>query len=136
MQKINFENYPSTNTPIDANNLNDLQDNVEEAIKDDLNNFVILGETDNQEKTITLNNDSLSNYKFICVVSGYGYYKCSTTIPVALFKNFNNSYNQCMQYVKTYNSNAYTSINYINDTSFKINGNVGTDVITSVYGIK
>lgn len=32
MQKINFEDYPSTNTPIDANNLNDLQDNVEEAI--------------------------------------------------------------------------------------------------------
>lgn len=32
MQRIEFEDYPSTNTPIDANNLNDLQDNVEEAI--------------------------------------------------------------------------------------------------------
>jgi hypothetical protein len=32
MQKINFEDYPSTNTPIDADNLNDLQDNMEEAV--------------------------------------------------------------------------------------------------------
>lgn len=32
MQKISFEDYPSTNTPIDADNLNDLQDNVEDAI--------------------------------------------------------------------------------------------------------
>lgn len=32
MEKINFENLPSTNTPINANNLNQLQNNVEEAI--------------------------------------------------------------------------------------------------------
>lgn len=32
MQKINFENKPSTNTPINATNLNTLQDNVEDAI--------------------------------------------------------------------------------------------------------
>ena len=38
MQKINFQNYPSTTTPIDADNLNDLQDNVEEAI-DLTNNY-------------------------------------------------------------------------------------------------
>lgn len=32
MQKINFENKPSTNSPINAINLNALQDNVEDAI--------------------------------------------------------------------------------------------------------
>lgn len=32
MQKINFQNLPSTTTPFSANNLNDLQDNVEDAI--------------------------------------------------------------------------------------------------------
>lgn len=32
MQKINFENKPSTNSPINATNLNALQDNVENAI--------------------------------------------------------------------------------------------------------
>lgn len=36
MEKINFENKPSTNTPINANNLNLLQDNIEDEfdIKD------------------------------------------------------------------------------------------------------
>ena len=32
MQKINFENKPSTVSPINATNLNALQDNVEDAI--------------------------------------------------------------------------------------------------------
>lgn len=34
MEKINFENLPSTNTPINAENLNQLQTNVEDAIND------------------------------------------------------------------------------------------------------
>ena len=32
MQKIEFKDLPDTTTPIDADNLNDLQDNVEDAI--------------------------------------------------------------------------------------------------------
>lgn len=32
MQKINFENLPSTNTPINATNLNQMQTNTEDAI--------------------------------------------------------------------------------------------------------
>ena len=34
MQKITFEDYPSTNTPINASNLNAIQTNVENAIED------------------------------------------------------------------------------------------------------
>ena len=34
MQKINFENKPSTNSPINADNLNLLQDNVENTINE------------------------------------------------------------------------------------------------------
>ena len=34
MQKINFENKPSTKSPINADNLNLLQDNVEDAINE------------------------------------------------------------------------------------------------------
>ena len=34
MQKINFENKPSTVSPINATNLNALQDNVENAINE------------------------------------------------------------------------------------------------------
>ena len=34
MEKIAFKNYPDTSTPIDANNLNLMQDNIEKAIDD------------------------------------------------------------------------------------------------------
>lgn len=34
MQKINFQNLPSTTTPINATNLNQLQTNIENAIKE------------------------------------------------------------------------------------------------------
>lgn len=37
MQKITFENLPSTNTPLNASNLNTLQNNVENAINDIVN---------------------------------------------------------------------------------------------------
>lgn len=46
MDKINFENLPSTNTPINADNLNQLQTNIENAINEKPN--VI----DNLESTI------------------------------------------------------------------------------------
>lgn len=34
MEKINFENLPSTNTPINATNLNTMQNNIENGIND------------------------------------------------------------------------------------------------------
>ena len=43
MEKIPFENFPSTKTPIDATNLNQLQTNTENAIQDsadELNNSI------------------------------------------------------------------------------------------------
>ena len=45
MKKINFENLPSTNTPINATNLNLMQDNIEETFEMLGNNIkVITGE--------------------------------------------------------------------------------------------
>lgn len=43
MQKITFENLPSTNTPLNASNLNTLQDNVEDAINNILLNIYPVG---------------------------------------------------------------------------------------------
>lgn len=62
-------------------------------------------------------------------------------IPVALFKASGTSEKQCCQYVKTYNGYGLTSISYVDDTSFKINGAVettstATDTFTYVYGVK
>jgi len=67
MQKINFEDYPSTNTPIDADNLNDLQDNVEDAInlvQENLTPVVLFIGTSTTKDNITLN-DSAANYTYL-----------------------------------------------------------------------
>lgn len=42
MQKINFKNKPSINSPINADNLNLLQDNVEDAINESISQIKIL----------------------------------------------------------------------------------------------
>lgn len=55
MDKINFEDLPSTNTPIDATNLNKLQTNVEKAfIKSSLNVAIKQAVTITQQNTETL----------------------------------------------------------------------------------
>lgn len=113
----------------------------EEFMKKDEFDCNLLGSVNNEDKTITLSNNNLSNYKFLVVRSGYGNYKSMTTIPVALFKTLITSEKQCCQYVKTYNGYGITSISYVDDTSFKINGAVetsstGTDTTTYVYGVK
>ena len=47
MQKINFENKPSTNSPINADNLNLLQDNVEDAIDEVSDDIIFVEYTQN-----------------------------------------------------------------------------------------
>ena len=95
-----------------------------------------LADVSNQEITITLVDDSLTNYKYILSVSGYGYHRSCTMLPMSIFRSLNSNFKQLNQYVKTYNSNAYTSVSYISDTQFKIYGAVGTDTTTQVWGIK
>lgn len=41
MNKINFENYPSTNTPVSADNLNLLQTNVENGIAQSISDLFV-----------------------------------------------------------------------------------------------
>ena len=100
-----------------------------------------LGTVNNKDEVITLKNDKLSNYDFLVVSSGYGLNRSITTVPVVLLQYLGDSGKLCTQYVKTYNGFGTTSISYIDDISFKINGAVitssnATDTTTSVYGIK
>lgn len=60
MEKITFENLPSTNTPLNATNLNLLQTNVENAI----NGYVLYNNDTGSVGTITLS-DSAANYDYI-----------------------------------------------------------------------
>jgi len=61
MEKINFENLPSTNTPINGSNLNQLQDNIEAAL---LNIYTINTNINFED---TYQNDLLKNAKFVAV---------------------------------------------------------------------
>ena len=73
MEKINFENKPSTNTPINATNLNTLQNNIENAINEYLPITLFENES-GLTGNITLN-DNVSNYSFIEIIYGCdGYY--------------------------------------------------------------
>lgn len=60
MEKINFKDLPSTDTPIDSANLNLLQTNVENAI----NGTILYEKTGNNTSDIQLS-DSVDNYKYI-----------------------------------------------------------------------
>lgn len=59
MALIEFENKPSTNTPINATNLNTLQDNVEDAIDEVQKNLNL----SKQQDIITDSSDSKCGYK-------------------------------------------------------------------------
>ncbi len=70
MQKINFENKPSTNSPINADNLNLLQDNVEDAI-DEVSDDIIYVEYA-QNYSITTGTGTRSRVTFqTSVPTGY-----------------------------------------------------------------
>lgn len=60
MEKINFENYPSTNSPINGTNLNLLQDNVE-------NDLGLLSNLNTNDKSNLVNaiNETITNIKMI-----------------------------------------------------------------------
>lgn len=66
MDKINFENLPSTNTPISAENLNKLQNNIETAIsesKNRLEDIEVTNLTGAQATTLIAKRNVLTNRK-------------------------------------------------------------------------
>lgn len=67
MEKINFVNKPNTDTPINADNLNLLQDNVEESIdslENNINGTILYEDAEGTIENITLS-DYVTNYKII-----------------------------------------------------------------------
>ena len=69
MKKINFENLPSTNTPINATNLNQIQSNVEEVFNgaETMGNIVV---NDIRCKNLfNINGERIDKYSIISTVS-------------------------------------------------------------------
>ena len=71
MQKIDFQNYPDTTTPIDADNLNDLQDNVEEAIDEVQDNLDVANTYSNNEIVIGKWVDNRPVYRKVIYISSF-----------------------------------------------------------------
>lgn len=83
MNKINFENLPGTNTPINATNMNLLQDNIEDGIEDGINDIKaqVLYYDDTASYTSATLTYSITNYDIIVVIGqSTDGYQCSTTI--------------------------------------------------------
>lgn len=145
MQKINFENYPSTNSPINGTNLSLLQDNVEKEfdIKDsevgDLNsldtndksNLVnainevnnntisnILYENENGATgSITLT-ESVSNYSILEIVYGCdGYY---------FYTKIYSLNNKSIGLMANYNADSIPGRIYLYTSNYTINGSTVT----------
>lgn len=87
MEKIEFKDLPDTTTPINADNLNDLQDNVEAGITSSINSIL------NGTRVVDGNHD-LNDY----VTTGF--YACGGNTPANSPNN--QSWNGVMLVFKTY----------------------------------
>lgn len=91
MQKINFENLPSTNTPINATNLNAIQNNTESAINSVISTIASLISIDylnDVEGSITIGNIAIE-WGVVQVTPSYG---SSPNFYGSAQVNFRNTY--------------------------------------------
>lgn len=79
MNKINFQNLPSTATPLNAENLNQMQSNIENAINS-LKPTELFYSSSGETSTIILN-DNVTNYDILTITGkSTDGHQCSTTI--------------------------------------------------------
>lgn len=113
MEKINFENLPSTNTPLNATNLNQVQTNIDNA---------------KLEKTINVSNPSTKDLNDYTTEGRYYFASAPTNIPVGVngflevlkageyvkqiwYRHGTPNSNDFETYVRTYSSNTWSNWN-------------------------
>lgn len=101
MKKINWENEPSTATPINADNLNLMQDNIEE--EQEIIKGTLLYSNDSGEKRNVTLNDNISEYNIIEI-----FYTINTRSSSVKTCNFKNNEKISL------NINAVSSSTYVN----------------------
>ena len=145
MEKINFENYPSTNSPINGTNLNLLQDNIEDEfdIKDsEIGNLNSLNTTDKSNLVNAINEvnnktistilyenengatgnitltESVSNYSILEIVYGCdGYY---------FYTKIYSPNNKSIGLMANYNADSTPGRIYLYTSNYTINGSTVT----------
>lgn len=162
MEKIVFENFPSTKTPIDATNLNLLQTNVENAITENTNAIseiekklvaTVLYENETSPigtGTIPLSDD-ISNYKKVDItfintdneVGGVSIYNPSNKKICLMSSHAGGTSYYVVNYfayitlsgkIGTYSEGRTTAINNVK-TIFSVDAS-STQKITSIIGYK
>lgn len=112
MDKINFQNLPSTETPINADNLNKLQDNVENAINV-LNNKVKNRGVIKAGETYSYPINNFCGLIFARVLTGYCEY-----FRIYAFGGSNKyaySFQEIQNHTYEGNQNARATFNMVND---------------------
>lgn len=115
MEKIIFSDYPNTDSSLNAVNLNQMQDNVENAI-----NGEVLYESSGKDDSFTLTK-SATGYKYIEV-----FYTSDGIYQSAKF-----DYQPDVKFSTTnIFTNGESNIEYIYNTTWKINGDKITRIAT------
>lgn len=147
MEKINFQNGASGNTPLNATNLNKLQDNVEIAITevmqgikiDSLNSSVI-----NTKGEHEIGAD-ITGYDFILFVGGGSngnYAKTTLLLPVSFIEKgyYNPEYSYSIASLQSPNVYYQIEFNFVSNTKINVAGfdssGWPSPAIVGIYGIK
>lgn len=100
MEKITFENYPNTSTPISADNLNLLQTNVENGIDDVVSNltsasnsghFTIGNKIGVEWGTVTVSISGTSTFAGEQAITFVNNYATTPSISVSFHVKYNNN---------------------------------------------
>lgn len=119
MEKINFQDLPSTNTPINASNLNQMQDNIEDSLTYK-NDILFAWDDVETDGTYTLaNGKKFSDYNLIeFVTARTSIIKSYSSLISSEGKIFQLIYYESPSSGKT---EIIIQIEYISDTQFKCN---------------
>lgn len=104
--------------------------------------IVSLGATNNADTTISIS-DGINSYKYFVLVGGYAANRNCMTIPT-IFMKLQKTETKYNLIVPTYNGYGSVNLEYVNDTTLKLNGLVrdfikgstGTDTVTRLFGVK
>ena len=134
MEKIDFKNLPDTSTPINAENLNQLQTNVENEFANTQSKLVKLYWPISEKGTFELF-DNINNYDLILVFATSNAYDHRQLCTI-LKHNLSSSFVHFVQIDDTTYENNFKIYDTTADTRDCTQIGTGYNKITGIYGLK
>lgn len=135
MEKIDFKNLPDTNTPLNAENLNQVQTNVENEFVNTQSKLVPLINGYIEGKTQVTLNDNINNYDLILVFATSNAYDHRQLCTI-LKHNLSSSYYHSVQINGDTIENNFKIYGTTVDTTECTYIGTGTNKITEIYGLR